>query len=141
MMQEFFNTITKHLLTQNAKAKRDENDGQSMCVYHASNGRKCALGALIPDALYHPSFEGLGAQMLLQEPLPANEDEQLPIQKLRDYFNSYEYGVSIDDRIVDFLKDMQRVHDRGSIDTWRMELCFIAGKYGLEPHAAMHFKP
>ena len=52
--QEVFDVVAKHLLTQNAKSMDDPWD--EMCAYRGENGRRCAVGALIPDDLY--SFMG-----------------------------------------------------------------------------------
>lgn len=37
------------------------------CSYRGENGRKCALGHLIPDALYTTDMEGNGARALMRE--------------------------------------------------------------------------
>lgn len=65
-LQETFNTVALHLLTQNARSVRictdDEDDEAapdgSTCLYRSHDGLKCAVGILIPDELYSRSMEG-----------------------------------------------------------------------------------
>lgn len=51
--QEIFDRVATHLLRQNAVASRG-----GCCVYRDDQGRKCAVGALIPDEIYSPRMEG-----------------------------------------------------------------------------------
>lgn len=56
--QEIFDAVCAHLARQQRPAV-DVVGADRMCVYHASDGCKCAVGCLIPDALYVPEIEGL----------------------------------------------------------------------------------
>ena len=51
--QQIFNKVAKHLLKQGRRAR----DGNG-CAYRGENGTKCAVGCLIPDALYDDRLEG-----------------------------------------------------------------------------------
>lgn len=45
----------------------DESEGGAFCLYRGPDGRRCAVGLLIPDDRYTPRMEDLGAGQLLQE--------------------------------------------------------------------------
>lgn len=52
-VQEFFDIVCKHLLTQKEKAQTELYLYQdTCCVYRDIKGRKCAIGCQIPDKLY-----------------------------------------------------------------------------------------
>lgn len=52
-IQEIFDTVSVHLLTQNEKSQ--ESSFYSSCLYRGPNGTKCAVGCLIKDEFYQPS--------------------------------------------------------------------------------------
>lgn len=60
--QEIFNKVVAHLLKQGRPA-REEN----RCRYRTTDGLSCAVGCLIPDELYSPSFEGKSARKVIRE--------------------------------------------------------------------------
>lgn len=51
--QQIFDTVAKHLFTQGVRC----DDGDHNCLYRGPNGTKCAVGALIPDAMYNKDME------------------------------------------------------------------------------------
>ena len=51
--QQVFNHVVAHLCIQGRKSFRK---GQYSCAYRGDNGLKCAIGALIPDALYNTLY-------------------------------------------------------------------------------------
>lgn len=55
--EALFLKVAKHLITQGKPAW---NPKQEYCAYRAPDGTRCAIGAMIPDALYDPEIEGLG---------------------------------------------------------------------------------
>ena len=92
--QEAFNFIGAHLLTQRAQSR-----DPSGCRYRGPNGTKCAVGALIPDDQYDPTFEGspVGA---IQDDTPALEglDFQLlsQLQNIHDLLpNPQQWGAEL----------------------------------------------
>jgi len=57
--QEVFNRVVVHLLKQGKQAiLPDSTAPVLMCAYRGKDGLKCAVGCLIPDEEYMPSFEG-----------------------------------------------------------------------------------
>lgn len=62
--QEVFDIVVTHLITQ----RRPAYTGLSgCCMYRAPDGLRCAVGALIPDNLYDPEFEGDTADCVIQK--------------------------------------------------------------------------
>lgn len=57
--QEAFDRVVEHLLT--AK-KRSVDVNGNYCLYRSPDGGACAVGALIPDELYHPDMDSRAAQ-------------------------------------------------------------------------------
>jgi hypothetical protein len=53
--QEIFDIVVSHLRRQKSKSMVSEEEG---CIYHSSNGMKCAIGCLITNKEYHSSIEG-----------------------------------------------------------------------------------
>lgn len=109
--QSVFNTVAKHLLTQNARAA--DEDGK--CFYRAPNGMKCAMGALIPDELYKPTMENKEASYV------CNNYPEI----------AQHLGVeTMEDRA--FLNNLQRLHDYKDPSLWRIALANFAARHSLE---------
>lgn len=51
--QEVFEFVATHLLKQGQKSF----DGGTYCMYRGDNGLKCAIGCLMTDQEYQPTFE------------------------------------------------------------------------------------
>lgn len=100
--QELFDKVATHLLTQNKKAK----SAAGHCVYRAPDGRKCAVGCLIPDEEYRPSIEGNGAGFLIRSGLVPSLEALLSHLGL--------------------VEQLQFVHDRSYVQDWRAELHGVA---------------
>lgn len=58
--QELFDTVARHLLTQNAVSsiKTSSPSFPRTCLYRGPNGTKCAAGVLIKDEFYKDELEG-----------------------------------------------------------------------------------
>lgn len=89
--QETFDIVARHLYEQGQRSYKDDIG----CRYRDPHGRKCAVGVLIPDALYHPNMETVFVSPLLTG---------YPV--LRDYMS----------RNVSLLADLQFAHD--AEDNW-----------------------
>jgi hypothetical protein len=124
-LQNVFDTVAKHLLTQN---KRSENtivqeDGiaDTICAYRGENGLKCAIGALIKDEFYQPSLENqTPASNQVQNALKASG-----IEVGEDFTAESNYW---------FLQELQMVHDDFDPKNWLVELNQLASNYGLKPY-------
>jgi hypothetical protein len=119
--QEIFDTVARHLFTQGERAgirrdDDDEYDDSFSCRYRGPCGTVCAVGKLIPDAVYDPEMEGAGVSLLLDN-----------------------YGPSLPRWMQDnyaLLDRLQMVHDQGRhwVDDKRMrwELSLAAQAFGLD---------
>jgi hypothetical protein len=79
------------------------------CKYRGDNGAKCAAGCLIPDSLYTPDMEGLGA----------SDGRVARVLKQMDHDLS-------------LVVDLQDMHDNSSVDEWEKTLQAIAEFHDLE---------
>lgn len=104
---EIFAKVRKHLLSQNAKAMLPNKD---TCAYRAPDGKMCAVGCLIPDEMYYPELEGNG------------------IGDMPWGFVEY-FGKDN----IDFLGDLQDIHDNYEPTLWPELLDGIAHDHGLIP--------
>ena len=64
-MQEQYDATVRHLRDQ---GRQSWDPVREMCVYRALDGCMCAIGPMIPDALYDPSMETIGVCQLAQNP-------------------------------------------------------------------------
>jgi hypothetical protein len=55
--QEAFDKAVKGIILQGGPSREDGGTG---CLYRGPDGKKCAIGYLIPDELYDPDMEGRG---------------------------------------------------------------------------------
>lgn len=110
--QQVYNKIATHLVTQGVQANAGGAIGDS-CLYRSPAGLKCAIGCLISDENYHPNME--------------NRD----VEAIAAW-----YPDAIPDVDIDFLNEMQSVHDSNC--NWyykgqmKLSLANVAGMYGLD---------
>jgi hypothetical protein len=127
----FLKTITEHLKAQNGPARNG-----SECVYRSTEGKKCAVGAIIPDAEYHPGIEGATLlDLLCQERVYTSCVRASKAADLEKVLTKS--GVNPED--YDFLYHLQSLHDDGPGSeqdwTWsdiRKEFVDVAAKFGLD---------
>lgn len=100
--QVIFDKVTDHLLTQKAVSADQYGD----CFYRGPNGLKCAIGALIPDSSYDKTMEG-------------NVDRLCQPHKVEQYNLDPEI---FNLRNVDFLSDLQSIHDTYLPEEWKYRL-------------------
>lgn len=108
--QEAFDTMVKHLHKQNWV----RSVLYSGCAYRGNQGRKCAVGCLIPDDEYKSSLEGQSAGLAAMS------------------------CPSLSKISLSLLKDMQRFHDctlamnNASKESFREGLLWIAKDHKLD---------
>ena len=118
-LQEIFDRVGNHLLTQNAKSW-DRTDISS-CRYRGDFGRTCAVGCLITDDNYSEDLEGFAVNSLI-------------VQKaVFDSLPTIVYGKHGPGVLVDFLIKLQAIHDLSEPSEWREELNDLAEPYNLKP--------
>lgn len=107
---EIFNKVEQHLLSQNAKSQIHRR-GLDVCGYRGTEGRMCAVGCLIKDQYYSPTFEGESA-------LDAGVIRALN----QSGINTQEPST------MSMLIDLQMLHDRAPVSEWRNRLIAIRTK-------------
>lgn len=102
--QELFDKVVAHARKQKAKA----SDINGRCMYRTEDGKKCFIGALIPDEQYvsflEYKFSGHPAVMEAA-------------------------GLRLDQ--MPFADDLQFIHDTKNVDIWELEFQKLARCYGL----------
>ena len=106
--QTILNVVTRHLLKQNRKSERQPG----MCLYRGPDNTSCAVGCLIPPAMYYVGMEGCSVDALL---------ERYP--EVSDLL-----GVSN----IELLKYLQNTHDCFCVENWPERLRIIAQGLSLE---------
>lgn len=100
--QEIFNISATHLLTQ---LRKSQEPGDSNCLYRGPEGLMCAAGPFVVDGVPNNcSFTSC----------------------IRDYFK-YDFT----DEQIEFIQELQYVHDRCNVDNWRERLTELAEACGL----------
>lgn len=114
--QRIFNLIHVHLLTQKAKSKGYVSalPMQRVCAYRGDGGRKCPIGYLILDSIYTPDMEGHGIKSLL-----------ITWAILASGYDIVEEGS------IEFLQELQNIHDELFVEDWEHALAFTAEQHGL----------
>lgn len=126
-IQEIFNKVVKGLASQGFKPSYSRATGK--CMYRSHEGLKCAVGHLISDENYDPSFEN--KSILSSQVAPALEKEGI-VTSLLSFHNSNP-----------FLCDLQKAHDKiveGTCGVMldsaplllKKNLISVASVYGLE---------
>ena len=112
--QMIYDMVRDHLMNQGKRAAQWRPLLKKVeCRYRGSNGTMCAIGCLIPDEKYDPSFEGRGVTGL---PLDA-----LVFAGVKDRSD------------VRFLEDLQDIHDDGAPASWARRFYDFAVEHGLRP--------
>lgn len=105
--QEAFDAVCIHAANMDEKS---ENRDRTACAYRGTDGRKCFVGALIPDGMYSKSMEGLDV-----------------IDVLGADFGLWEYFADLSWLLL----DLQEIHDCLCVGDWRRELRRAARRHGL----------
>ena len=117
-LQEIFDKVATHLLTQNKKAQSPVVPGEQIkpkCLYRAPDGSKCAVGCLIPDDLYDPAIEGSSVADDIVWEAATGE---------LDYDRAEEFALG------DLLTQLQITHDEDEVEYWPNALrCIAEGRH------------
>ena len=122
--QEAYENIREYFMRPDAAFSLDEDE--SSCVYRSPEGRKCAVGSVIPDSEYQSLMDG-------NDGLGSTQAEAL--SKVLDAV------PSLKDVDREFLLEAQQAHDTCSFRTdspvdpmevFLGKLDSIAGAYGLK---------
>ncbi len=116
--QEIFNTVYKHLLTQNAKALNAHGE----CCYLAPDGKRCAVGCLIPPSEYRPEFENRSLEYIVGMNVQFFGGKKI------------ETSVSLKTLIISnirMLSALQEIHDKFPVEEWKELLAECANAFQL----------
>ena len=128
--QEIYNKVRTHLLTQMKKSTVQLHNPfrtpctYDVCVYRGEDGRKCAIGVLIPDELYTKDIEG--SDILAYRTLVLTE----PLRKAGILPDNLD-GKARCTR-VSLLKELQVIHDNYEPYEWEAELTKLAKEFRLK---------
>ncbi len=113
--QEVFDKVANHLLTQNRKAINTGNLSPYVkCVYRTKDGRKCAIGCLIPDDQYDPHIEGCSPNVNPDQAVSSGGAmlSKILISQLGE----------LTEQDYQFLRELQFIHDTCEVQYWRDDL-------------------
>lgn len=102
--QEIFDFVVRFLLKQNQKSQNE----YMIYKYHLNDGKKCAMGCLIPDKDYHPDME-----------------------LLPKFVNRYFIDSGYSREEMHLIQDLRTVHDHEDVCRWRKEFKKVADTYNL----------
>ena len=106
-LQEIFDKVATHLLTQNARAQAPNG---TYCYYRAPGGLTCAVGCLISDEAYQPQIEGVG--------VGNDRVSRVVAQSIGQ--------VALSERQQSLLASLQNIHDEVDPDRWPEALRKVA---------------
>ena len=114
-LQEAFDTVAKHLLTQNSVSLHPYSSSKrKRCAYRGPDGLVCAIGKLIANEHYSEGLELKPAtNLLVKEALEKS-------------------GQPTDSRSMSLYQGLQKVHDKQCPEKWRDGLKIVAQRFDLE---------
>ncbi|MGF6978989.1 hypothetical protein QFZ94_007504 [Paraburkholderia sp. JPY465] len=111
--QDVFDIVAWHLLRQNAQATLP---GTAKCMYRAPDGKRCAIGWLLPDEVYSPSLEFFGVRDL--------------VAMLYETPHGGQFAQFLFEHMP-LLRDLQGTHDARAPHEWPGALRMIAQQHSL----------
>lgn len=115
-LQELFDKVVNHLLTQNERAGEFGH-----CFYRAADGKKCAIGCLIPAHRYEPRIESVPVSELL------DHAPQIFPPRVREVLQHNRC----------FAEELVGLHDHTAVRLWPDALLALAQEYELTPSKAL----
>ncbi len=115
-IQEAFDIVYKHLLTQGERSMSIDEEGEEQCLYRGPNGLKCAIGVLIDDEYYLPNLEG-------ESPFEGGVRRALELSGCS--------GEVVSDSGISTLSRLQRLHDIKGCTFWKSSLIKFAKEFEL----------
>ncbi len=131
--QEIFDRVADHLAKQGAPAVGEiitDAGGEPACQYRAPNGRRCAIGALIPDELYEVRLEGSWASQLGERSSELFFYDKCGLGGVRGYFLDCLQNVH-DEAAEDYSDRNPNVPNIETRDLWAIGLAERAKQFEL----------
>jgi len=117
-LQTIFNRVARHLLKQRKRSTLAKYP--DTCAYRGANGTRCAVGCLIRNKYYSPTFEGLGS---------INPSVREALRKSFGFTNQPKETLPSDVAVL--LCALQGLHDVDHPRNWRKGLTRIAHNFAL----------
>lgn len=115
--QEFFDNAWQWLITENNSRCAEERSGK--CHYRLNN-KTCVIGAMIPDDIYKPTFEGNSIDYLLEFDTSYSNNE---LNELSIWFENVDRTLML---------KVQNIHDVDHTQSYKCYLLReIAKEYNL----------
>jgi len=127
ILQGVFDRVAKHLLTQNKKARLEDED---TCAYRGAEGTKCAVGCLITDEAYDYLMEGEALVGVIVRDGSWTALSILPESRGHRLANALN-ASGVPTEAAGLLQCLQDVHDATTPNFWRGQLVDLARRYGL----------
>jgi len=110
-VRKIFYKVEKHLLKQNERA-----EFRGSCQYRTDLGLSCAVGCLMTDDIYRPSFEGESVRdrYIMEALTPI-------VGSNKDKRNHKLY----------LLRELQRVHDDSPVEDWERDLAQLKLEFDI----------
>jgi hypothetical protein len=105
-IQEVFDTVATHLLTQKERSVNEYNK----CMYRGDGGKMCAVGVLIPDESY---------------------DDRMEFSPVESILERYDALMFLKPH-MSILSELQTIHDYSDPRMWLNCLESLAFKYKLK---------
>ena len=110
---EIFQISRDHLLAQKERAINEDR----MCVYRAGNGKKCAVGCLIPEKHYRPDIERCSVLSITSTMISKKSGtDKLELALRKSGINT---GCR---KTMNLLAELQKIHDSKPPEKWESEL-------------------
>ncbi|CAB3758464.1 hypothetical protein [Paraburkholderia humisilvae] len=118
--QDVFDIVAWNLLRQNARATAFD---RVKCLYRAPDGKRCAIGWLIPDDVYSKALEFFGVRDIAARLIET------------DYGAKFARFLYIH---MPLLRDLQEMHDANLPVEWPVALRTIARRHRLNTTVITH---
>ena len=134
-MQQVFDRVATHLLTQRAQSKgayMDEEDYyvEDACAYRGENDLKCAVGCLIRDEDYDEKLEGLAVTAANKDNREFDNKKGRSMLLFHALTNA---GINPDNEtMMGMLSELQQVHDSAAPSEWPRCLLKMADDFKLD---------
>lgn len=113
--QQLYETVVLHQRKQGQKSHVKLAEGDYSCRYRGSDGRKCAIGCLIPDDVYKPAMEGGDVSDIIAKDL-------LPLNLAAEFHKN-----------LRLLSLLQKIHDESnSFEDWEKQWRMVADDFKLK---------
>jgi hypothetical protein len=123
--QELFDAVCAHLAQQGRRSwgVSERFDDAEGCLYRGPDGLRCAVGALMPDAVYRPQWENATPGALRDTGVIEATDDAMALLKGLQQANDSHYTDGDDETPVEGLRRRLRAAaQRHGLDAGAVEL-------------------